>query len=51
MSDTWSCRYADPPILSSSMPEQFHHNVYVILLDSAVANERKVRALNSKRDS
>jgi hypothetical protein len=28
------------------MPDQFHHNVYAILLDSAVAKERKVRALN-----
>jgi len=27
-----------------------HHNVYVILLDSAVANLRKVRAENPKRD-
>ena len=32
------------------MPDQFHHNVYVILLDSAVSKERKVRALNPKRD-
>ena len=33
------------------MAEQFHHNVYVILLDGAVAKERKVRALNPKRDA
>ena len=31
--------------------DQFHHNVYVILLDAAVAKERKVRALNPKRDA
>jgi hypothetical protein len=31
-------------------PEQFHHNIYVILLDGAVSKERKVRALNPKRD-
>lgn len=30
-------------------PEQ-HHNVYVVLLDSAVGKLRKVRALNPNRD-
>ena len=30
-------------------PEQ-HHNVYVVLLDSAVVRIRSVRAANSKRD-
>jgi hypothetical protein len=31
--------------------EQFHHHVYVVLLDSAVAKVRKVRTANPKRDS
>jgi hypothetical protein len=31
-------------------PEQ-HHNVYVVLLDSAVSKIRKVRAENPKRDA
>jgi len=32
------------------MSQQFHHNVYVVLLDKAVLNERKVVAANPKRD-
>jgi hypothetical protein len=31
-------------------PEQ-HHNVYVVLLDPAVGKNRKVRAVNPKRNS
>jgi predicted GIY-YIG superfamily endonuclease len=41
----------EPPILRLTMSDRFHHNVYVILLDSAVAKERKVRALNPQRDA
>ena len=29
---------------------EHHHNVYVVLLDSAVGKNRKVRAANPKRD-
>lgn len=29
---------------------EFHHNVYVVLLGSAVGQNRKVRAANPKRD-
>ena len=29
---------------------ELHHNVYVVLLDSAVGKNRKVRAANPKRD-
>ncbi len=29
---------------------EFHHHVYVVLLDAAVGKERKVRALNPRRD-
>lgn len=32
------------------MPEQFHHHVYVVLLDSGVLKERKVLTANPKRD-
>jgi hypothetical protein len=32
------------------MPEQFHHHVYVVLLDDAVLNEHKVSATNPRRD-
>ena len=32
-----------------TQPEH-HHNVYVVLLDAAVAKNRKVRAANPKRD-
>ena len=42
----WATAYSP-----TKVPVKFHHNVYVILLDSAVAKERKVRALNPKRDS
>ena len=34
---------------AKTQPEQ-HHNVYVVLLDSAVGKIRKVRAENPKRD-
>jgi predicted GIY-YIG superfamily endonuclease len=34
----------------SAMEKKFHHHVYVVLLDAAVAKERKVRALNPQRD-
>ena len=30
--------------------QPFHHHVYVVLLDPAVLNERRVRAANPKRD-
>jgi hypothetical protein len=39
--------------LRKHRPKQFaeqHHNVYVVLLDSAVGKIRKVRAENSNRD-
>ena len=32
------------------MSEQFHHHVYVVLLDDAVLNERKVSSTNPRRD-
>ena len=32
------------------MGSKLHHNVYVVLLDSRVVNEKKVQALNPKRD-
>ncbi len=32
------------------MAEKFHHHVYVVLLDPAVAKERPVRAANPRRD-
>ena len=31
-------------------PESFHHHVYVVLLDSRVAEHSSVRRLNPKRD-
>jgi hypothetical protein len=37
-------------ILLSPMAERFHHHVYVVLLDNTVLEERKVTALNPKRD-
>jgi hypothetical protein len=36
--------------LRSSRPSENHHNVYVVLLDRAVARLRKVRAANPDRD-
>ena len=32
------------------MSERFHHHVYVVLLDAAVLDERKVRESNPNRD-
>jgi len=37
------------PLRSKRLPEQ-HHNVYVVLLDPAVAKIRKVRVDNPRRD-
>lgn len=34
----------------SSKEQTFHHNVYVILLDEAVAKHRSILRLNPKRD-
>lgn len=36
--------------LRAKLEPGFHHNVYVVLLDPAVARLRKVRAENPKRD-
>ena len=36
--------------LRSKLESQDHHNVYVVLLDPAVAKLRKVRAANPDRD-
>jgi len=40
----------EPPILSYSMAEQFHHHVYVVLLDNTVLKTPKVAAANPNRD-
>lgn len=41
----------NPLILLSPMAGQFHHHVYVVLLDKAALKDRKVIAANPKRDS
>ena len=37
--------------LRAKAESQFHHHVYVVLLDPAVVKDRKVRAANPTRDS
>lgn len=36
--------------LRAKTESQFHHHVYVVLLNAAAATDRKARALNPKRD-
>jgi hypothetical protein len=36
--------------LRAKAESHFHHHVYVVLLDSVAARDRKVRATNPKRD-
>ena len=36
--------------LRAKTEAQFHHHVYVVLLDAAAAKDRKVRAANPQRD-